>query len=98
LEETFEDDLVESRVGTTGEETVELYEEEEVDVLGGGGLSVTLADVVALQKVDTLLVRICSAVRIEEQWVLLMRKGKVPLLVVGIGCPNRNEVKEGLCL
>jgi hypothetical protein len=32
LEETFEDCFVEFGVGATGEETVEFYEEEEVDI------------------------------------------------------------------
>jgi hypothetical protein len=32
LKETFKNDFVEFRVGTTGEETVESYEKEEVNV------------------------------------------------------------------
>jgi hypothetical protein len=58
LEETFEDCFVKFGVGATGEETVEFYEEEEVDVFGGGGLAVSLADMVAFGKVNTLFISI----------------------------------------
>ena len=54
MEETFEDCLVEFRVGATGEETVEFDKEEEVDVFGRGGFAMALADMVPLWKVDTL--------------------------------------------
>jgi len=55
LIETFEDCFVELRVRSASEETVKFYEEEEVDVFGGRGLAVALADVMAFRKVDTLL-------------------------------------------
>jgi hypothetical protein len=58
LEETFEDCFVEFGVGATGEKTVEFYEEEEVDVFRGWGLAVSLADMVAFWKVNTLLISI----------------------------------------
>ena len=58
MEETFEDCFVELGVGATGEETVEFYEEEEVDVCGGGGLAVSLADMMAFWKVNTLFISI----------------------------------------
>jgi hypothetical protein len=58
LKKTFEDDLVEFRVGAAGKETVQLYEEEQVDVLGRRGFAMALSDVVAFDKVDTLKVSI----------------------------------------
>ena len=60
LEETFEDDLVELGVGTTGEESVQLHEEKQVHVLRGRGLAVALADVVPLGKVNTLQVSLIA--------------------------------------
>lgn len=58
LEETFKNCFVEFWVGTTGEETVEFYQEEEVDVFGGRGFTMALADMVAFWKVDTLYISI----------------------------------------
>jgi hypothetical protein len=54
LIEAFEDRFVEFGVGASGKETVQFDEEEEVHVLGGGGLAVAFADMVALRQVDTL--------------------------------------------
>jgi hypothetical protein len=54
LEKTFENGFVEFGVCATCEEPVEFYEEEEIDIFGGRGFTVTLTDVVALGKVDTL--------------------------------------------
>jgi hypothetical protein len=63
LEETFEDCFVEFGVCSTGEETVEFYEEKEVYIFGGRGFTVAFADMVAFWKVDTLaVISICSNV------------------------------------
>jgi hypothetical protein len=52
-EETAEDDLVELGLGTAGEEAVKLHEEAKVHILGAGGGTATVLDVVLLD-VDTL--------------------------------------------
>ena len=66
LEETFEDCFVEFGVGATGEETVEFYEEEEVDIFWGGSLTVSLADMVSFWEVNTLFISIWLYIRRED--------------------------------
>lgn len=52
-EQALQDDLVEGRVGSPGEEAVKLHQEEEVDILGLRGRPVALLLVLVLD-VDTL--------------------------------------------
>ena len=72
LEETLEDCFVEFGVGAAGEESVELDEEKQVHVLRGRGLAVTLAvtlaDVVAFWKVNTLQSQYNCLVKRRKEW------------------------------
>jgi len=49
---TAQDDLIEGRVGPAGQETVELYEQLQVDIVALGGLSVGASHMVSVE-IDT---------------------------------------------
>lgn len=51
--ETLEDDLVKGRAGTASEETVQLYQQSEVNIIASGGSALTLFDVMTID-IDTL--------------------------------------------
>lgn len=60
-EETSENDLVEGRVGSAGQEAVELHQELKVDIVALGGSAVRALDVVAVE-IDTCRVKPSSAI------------------------------------